>query len=481
MNSKNEVFESAPIPRAVATMAIPTMITTLVMVAYNMADTFFIGQTGDPIQVAAVSLAFPVFTVLMSIGSLFGMGGNSCISRALGAGKLDRVKHISAFCFYGAFLTGLVISLTIFLFMEPVLSLIGVSETTHDFSQSYLTFITLGACFVVTAGTCGNMLRGEGAATASMVGNLIGTFANIILDPIFILGFGWGVGGAAIATVLGNMLACTYYLLYFFRSNTVLSINPRDIRVGDKIATGVISIGTPNMLNQLLMSVSTVVMNTTISKYGDIPLAAMNVAMKSNMIVVFLQMGLCMGILPLIGYNYGSGNKKRLVGIYRFTAFTTITLGTILTAFMVFARKYVVAAFINDPEVISYGMRMVIALEFSGPVIGMAFLSNNTLQGMGKAAISLFLTVCRQGFVYIPAVIILDRLLGLSGVIYAQPISDYIMIIVGTTICLVTIHRLKPSGKYAEGASPDADASPQSANIPQNDAPALNAKTKANA
>ncbi len=451
MNTRTELFESAPIPKAVATMAIPTIVTTMVMVLYNLADTFFIGQTGDPIQVAAVSLAFPVFTVLMSIGSLFGMGGNSCISRALGEGNIDRARHISAFCFYGAFCTGLIVSLTIFLFIEPVMGLIGVTESTYEYSKSYLTFITMGACFVVTAGTCGNMLRGEGAATASMVGNLIGTFSNIILDPIFILGFGWGVGGAAIATVLGNMIACCYYLLYFFHSKTVLSINPKNFRVKERIASGVISIGTPNMLNQLLMSVATVVMNTTITKYGEIPLAAMNIALKSNMIVVFLQMGLCMGILPLIGYNYGSGNKKRLMGIYRFTACTTVVLGTILTAFMVFARTYIVAAFINDPEVISYGIRMVVALEFSGPFIGLAFVSNNTLQGMGKAGISLFLTVCRQGFVYIPAIYLLDRFFGLNGLIYAQPIADYVMIVIGVTICLITMHRLKPSGRFAEG------------------------------
>ncbi len=451
MNTRTELFESAPIPKAVATMAIPTIVTTMVIVLYNLADTFFIGQTGDPIQVAAVSLAFPVFTVLMSIGSLFGMGGNSCISRALGEGNIDRARHISAFCFYGAFCTGLIVSLTIFLFIEPVMGLIGVTESTYEYSKSYLTFITMGACFVVTAGTCGNMLRGEGAATASMVGNLIGTFSNIILDPIFILGFGWGVGGAAIATVLGNMIACCYYLLYFFHSKTVLSINPKNFRVKERIASGVISIGTPNMLNQLLMSVATVVMNTTITKYGEIPLAAMNIALKSNMIVVFLQMGLCMGILPLIGYNYGSGNKKRLMGIYRFTACTTVVLGTILTAFMVFARTYIVAAFINDPEVISYGIRMVVALEFSGPFIGLAFVSNNTLQGMGKAGISLFLTVCRQGFVYIPAIYLLDRFFGLNGLIYAQPIADYVMIVIGVTICLITMHRLKPSGRFAEG------------------------------
>ncbi len=464
MNTRTELFENAPIPKAVATMAIPCIVTTMVMVLYNMADTFFIGQTGDPLQVAGVSLAFPVFTVLMSIGSLFGMGGNSCISRALGEGNFERVRHLSAFCFYGAFCTGLIVSLTIFMFIEPVMALIGVTEATYDFSKSYLTFITMGACFVVTAGTCGNMLRGEGAATASMVGNLIGTFSNIILDPIFILIFGWGVGGAAIATVLANMIACCYYLLYFFRSKTVLSINPKNFRVRDRIATGVISIGIPNMLNQLLMSVATVIMNTTITKYGEIPLAAMNIALKSNMIIVFLQMGLCMGILPLIGYNYGSGNKKRLVSIYRFTAITTVTLGTILTAIMVFARTYVVAAFINDPEVISYGIKMVVALEFSGPFIGLAFLSNNTLQGMGKAAISLFLTVCRQGFIYIPAVIILDRLFGLNGLIYAQPISDYVMIVVGMSICLYTIHKLKPSGRFAQDTQSD-DASSRTENL----------------
>ncbi len=446
-DSRNEMFESAPIPRAVARMAIPSMFTMLVTVIYNMADTFFIGQTGDAVQVASVSLAMPVFSILMAVGSLFGMGGNSNISRSIGSGRKDRAKNISAFCFYGCIGIGIIIAAFMFIFMDPVMSVIGVGETNYAFTKSYLTYLTIGAPFVILANCCGNMLRGEGASTAAMAGNMIGTVANIILDPIFILVLGWGVGGAAIATVLGNVLACCYYLIYFLRSNTILSINPKNFKMGDKIASGVISIGVPTALNSVLMSVSQVVMNNTITQYGDIPLAAMNVALRTNMIVVFLQMGLCMGVMPLIGYCYGAGNKKRMVSIFRFTGTCTVILGTALTIFMVFARSYIVAAFIDDPEVITYGRQMVVALQISGPIVGLNFLSTSCLQGMGRAVQSMFLTICRQGIVYIPLILILNAVFGLSGLMYAQPVSDYIATALSFTVCLLMIRRFKPGEK----------------------------------
>ncbi len=446
--SRNEMFENAPIPRAVATQAIPTMVTTLIMLVYNLADTFFIGQTGDAVQVAAVSIAMPVFTVLMSVGSLFGMGGNSNISRALGAGKKDRVKHISAFCFWGCIIVGVIMAIIILIFLNPILHLVGASKDNIGYAGAYLRNIAMGAPLIILAGNCANMMRGEGAATFSMVGNMIGTITNIILDPIFILVLGMGVSGAAIATVLGNALAVIYYLFYFWRSKTVLSINPRNFRLGDKIATGVLAIGIPSALNQLLMSVAQIVMNTTIGKYGDTPLAAMNIAFRCNMIVVFVQMGLCMGIMPLIGFNYGSGNKKRLIGIYRFTAITTVILGTILTIIMVVIRRSLVTAFINDQEVVSYGMHFLVILQMSGPVVGLSFINTSSLQGMGKALWSMILSLCRQVLVYIPAVIILDRTLGLGGLIWAQPISDYVSIVLGLIITLNTIRRMKPAEKY---------------------------------
>ncbi len=452
-NSRNEMFEKAPIPRAVATMAIPSMITMLIVVIYNMADTFFIGQTGDSVQVASVSLAMPIFTIYMAIGSMFGMGGNSTIARSLGQGRQERAKNISAFCFYSVIGLGIIFAVFMFIFLDPVMNLIGVTEATHEYTKSYLTYITIGAPFIMLANCCGNLLRGEGAATASMIGNMIGTIMNIILDPIFILVLGMGVGGAAIATVIGNVLACIYYVCYFFGKKTILSINPKFYTVKDKIASSVISIGIPTALNSLLMSVASVIMNTTMGKYGETPLAAMNVAMRINMLVVFMQTGLCMGVMPLTGYNYGAGNKKRMMRILYFTGACTLCIGTILTVFMIFARSSIVAAFINDPDVISYGIHYLVGIQISGPVVGLFFLSTSTLQGMGKATYSLLLTVLRQGVAYVPAILLLDHFVGLNGLCYAQPIADYFSIILGLIIVTTAIRQFKPTDKVAAGTA----------------------------
>ncbi len=447
-NSRNEMFANAPIPRAVATMAIPSMITMLVVVIYNMADTFFIGQTGDPVQVAAVSLAMPVFSVFMAIGSMFGMGGNSTIARALGQGRSDRIKNISAFCFYTVIGLGIILAIFMFLFLDPVLNIIGVTEATYEYTKSYLTYITIGAPFIMLANCCANLLRGEGAATASMIGNMTGTIANIILDPIFILVLGWGVAGAAVATVLGNALACIYYLVYFLgMKKTQLSIHPKYYKWGDKVASSVISIGIPTALNSLLMSVATVIMNTTMGKYGEDPLAAMNVAMRINMLVVFMQSGLCMGVMPLVGFNYGSGNKKRMLHILYFTGACAVAIGTVLTIFMVFARSSIVAAFINDENVVSYGIHYLVGIQTSAPFVGLFFLSTSTLQGMGKATYSLLMTLLRQFLAYIPAILLLDHFAGLNGLCYAQPIADYFSIVLGLLIVSHVIRKFKPSDK----------------------------------
>ena len=211
MNKNQELFEKAPVSKAVAVMAIPTMISMLVVVIYNMADTFFIGQTNDPMKVAAVSLATPIFMVFMALGNLFGIGGSSAISRALGEHKPEKAKHISAFCCYGSLGVGIFMAVVSILGMELILKLIGASENTIDYARDYLFFIALGAPFIMFGTAFGNILRGEGAARESMIGNLIGTIVNIVLDPIMILVLGWGVVGAAVATVIGNMAAGREY------------------------------------------------------------------------------------------------------------------------------------------------------------------------------------------------------------------------------------------------------------------------------
>ena len=436
MKTNTDLFEKAPVPKAVATMAVPTMISMLVVVIYNMADTFFIGQTKDPLQVAAVSLATPVFMIFMALGHLFGIGGSSAISRALGERRKDRAWHISSFCCYGSLGLGVMVAVISVLGMEQILHLIGASENTIGFARQYLTIISIGAPTIMFSTAFANILRGEGASRESMVGNLLGTIVNIVLDPVMILMLGWGVTGAALATIIGNIAACLFYLQYFLRKKSTLSISWKYFKAGDGIAKSVVAIGIPASLNNILMSFANIILNQALVGYGDTPVAAMGVAMKSNMLVVLLQIGLCVGIQPLIGYNYGSGNKKRLMQVFKFTGVVSVIMGMLLTLFMIIARKTMIQVFINDAEVVSYGIRMVVALQLSAPFIGILFLCINTIQGMGKALPSLILTVCRQGLIFIPLIFILNALLGLDGVIYAQPAADYLSILVGIMICV---------------------------------------------
>lgn len=436
MNHNKDLFENAPVGKAVAVMAVPTMISMLVVVIYNMADTFFIGQTGDPMQVAAVSLATPVFMVFMALGNLFGIGGSSAISRALGEKKLDRARHISSFCCYGSLGLGVGMAAGFLIGMDGILTLIGASENTIGYARNYLSYIAFGGPFIMFGTAFGNILRGEGASKESMIGNMIGTVINIVLDPIMILVLGWGVAGAAIATVIGNMAASAFYLQYFLRKKSSLSIHIKDFRMGERIAVSVASIGIPASLNNILMSCANIVLNHVLAGYGDTPVAAMGVAMKANMLVVLLQIGLCAGIQPLIGYNYGARNKKRLMKVFWFTGACAVGMGTLLTVFMVIAREGIIHAFIDDSAVIGYGIQMVIALQISGPVIGILFLCINVLQGMGKALPSLILTICRQGLVFIPLVFLLNQILGLDGVIYAQPAADFVSIVLSSLLCM---------------------------------------------
>lgn len=436
MKDNRQLFESAPVAKAVTVMAVPTMISMLVVVIYNMADTFFIGQTGDPMQVAAVSLATPVFMVFMALGNLFGIGGSSAISRALGEKKAERAKNISSFCCYGSLGLGIIMALLFLAGMDGILKLIGASANTIGYARDYLTYIAFGGPFIMFGTAFGNILRGEGAAKESMIGNMIGTVTNIVLDPIMILGLNWGVVGAAVATVIGNMAASGFYLLYFLRKKSSLSIRLGDFKAGERIAAGVMAIGIPASLNNILMSCANIVLNQVLISYGDTPVAAMGVAMKANMLLVLLQIGLCSGIQPLIGYNYGARNRKRLMQVFRFTGICAVIMGTLLTILMVAARETIIRAFIDDGQVIAYGIQMVIALQISGPVLGILFLCINTIQGMGKAVPSLVLTICRQGVVFIPSVYILNGIFGLDGVIYAQPVADFISIVMSLVICL---------------------------------------------
>lgn len=435
MFKNSEIFESAPIPRAVAKLALPTMLTMLVNVLYNMVDTYFIGRTGDPNQVAAVSIATPIFLFLMAAGNIFGVGGSAYISRSLGEKQYERVKSIASFCCYAGIFSGLLIGAIFIIFHKPILIACGASNNTIGFASEYLKWISFGSPFVVLSFAFSNIVRGEGASKTAMFGQMLGMVVNMILDPIMIINMKMGVSGAAIATIIGNICTCVFYLVYILSSKrTTLSINIAEFRMNQGIFSNVFAIGTPASINNVLMSLSNILMNKFLAGYGDIPIASMGIAMKANMFVVFMQIGLAVGVLPLIGYNYGAKNYKRMTSIIKFSAIANLCIGTSLTILYFWLTAPIVRLFIDNQETISYGIQMVRALQLSMPVIGILFILSNAFQAMGKSIPSMVLSISRQGFVFFPTLILMNKFIGLNGIIYSQPIADIISVFIAIAI-----------------------------------------------
>ena len=424
----NELMGSMKVSKAVAKMAVPSVISSLVTVVYNMADTFFVGQTGDALQVAAVSLTNPIFILMMAFANMFGMGGSAVASMALGEQKEKRAKNVSAFVLYASLIVGIAFMLILMIFMKPILTLFGADAETYEFARGYTFHISYGAPFIIWSAASSFVIRVEGASREAMIGSMVGTVANIILDPVFISVFGMGATGAAIATTIGNVLSCLYFLWYFLKKSRLLSLNPRYFRCGDGILVKICSIGLPTAIFSALMSVSTIVLNQILVAYGNAPVAAIGIVFKANMFITFLQMGLANGVQPMLGYNYGAGNEKRFREIERFSKICCLIVGIISVILYYLFREPIIRIFINDEEVIRYGVQMLIGYMLSGPVIGILFMNMNCLQSVEHAFPATVLSILRQGLLLIPLLYLLDFLFGMNGVIYGQSITDYIAV-----------------------------------------------------
>lgn len=434
MQYDKDLFETMPIPKAVAKNSIPAIMSMLLVFVYNVADTFFIGQTGDELQVAAVTLSMPVFTLFIGAGVLLGVGSTSVISRSLGEGREGYAKKVSSFAFYASIVFGLLLMILFWTFMPTVLNIIGVSADTVDFTRSYLGYLVVGAPFIILSQTFSNIIRAEGKSSLAMRGMMLGSVINIILDPIFILTFNMGVTGAAIATVIGNLFSTIYFIVYLVSGRSILSIRLKDFQMSDGIMFGVLAIGIPASLNNLMLSIANIFMNNFLSIYGDIQLAAMGVAIRANMILIFVQIGLGQGIQPLIGYSYGAKNFERLKGIIKFASLMAIIVGSILTLFYWIFADTIVQSFIDNDQVIMYGTQMLRALIISGPIVGIMFVFINTLQGLGEVIPSLILSISRHGLVFIPLIYLLNYTAGLNGLIYTQPVTDILTSIISVVI-----------------------------------------------
>ena len=447
-NDKTELFETVPVGKALLTMAVPTIISQLITMIYNLADTFFIGLSDDPYKVAAASVVGVLFFMLNSLANLFGVGGGSLLSRLLGEKREEDARRVGAFSIYGSLVIAGVYSLVCLLFTKPLARLLGASDNTIDYASSYLFWVVVVGGIPSTLGlTLSHLLRSAGYSKESGTGLAIGGISNILLDPLFMLVLlpeGNEVTGAAIATLLSNVISLSYFLFTYYRlrGKTVLTISPKYARLDRKLIVGILSIGLPSALTALLANITSIIKNNLTADVGDIQLAAYGIVMKADMLPLNIGMGLCQGMMPLVAYNYAAKNYPRMKSFTRAAQIAGMaTACFFIILFEIFAYQ-IIWVFIRDEATITYGTQFLRIACLATPFMISNFQKIYCLQAMGKGKESLLLGVCRQGLFAIPILLILNHFMGLYGIVAAQLISDGITFVFSTILYRRVYNRL---------------------------------------
>lgn len=426
------LFEQMPIPRAVAKLAVPTILSSLVTVLYNLADTYFVGMLNNSVQNAAVTLAAPLILAFNAVNNLFGVGSSSMMSRALGSRDYETVHRSSAFGFYCSIFCGLLFSLLYVVFQPFVLTILGADTTTAEATAGYLRWtVACGAAPTILNVVMAYLVRAEGEALHASIGTMSGCILNIILDPIFILPWGLNMGaeGAGLATFLSNCVACGYFfvLLYVKRKNTHVCIKPSMFCLKRRIVLGVCGVGIPASIQNLLNVTGMTVLNNFTSSYGSDAVAAMGITQKINMVPMQIAMGLSQGIMPLISYNYASGNTPRMKKTLTFAAKISLTALVIVAAGYYVGAGALVRMFMQDPTIVAYGTRFLRGFCLGLPFLCMDFLAVGVFQAVGLGKNAFIFAILRKVVLEIPALIILNALFPLYGLAYAQFAAEIVL------------------------------------------------------
>ena len=442
------LFEETPIPKAVATLAVPTILSSLVMVLYNLADTYFVGMLGDPVQNAAVTLAAPVMLAFNAVNNLFGVGSSSMMSRALGRRDYDTVAKSSTFGFWCAILSGLAFSLLCILFKSPLLSLLGADATTRTATEAYMFWTVIcGAAPAILNVVMAYMVRSEGSAMHASIGTMSGCFLNIILDPIFIMpwGLNMGAAGAGLATFLSNCFACLYFMVLLFikRGRTYVCIDPRKLSFESSIVGGVCMVGIPAAIQNLLNVTGMTILNNFTSSYGANAVAAMGIAQKINQVPFYIANGLSQGIMPLISYNYASDNIKRMKHTLTFAAKISVTgLVLVSIAYSFFAGD-LITMFMDNPEIVEMGSRFLRGFCLALPFLCVDFLAVGVFQASGLGRNALVFAILRKIVLEIPALFILNHFFPLYGLAYAQFTAELVLSVAAVIILVKLFGKLE--------------------------------------
>lgn len=429
--------------KAVLKMGIPVTVGMLFMVFYNLADTYFIGLLHDDYQLAAVNLAYPVMMVLVAIAGIVGNGGASYIARCLGAKETEKANHTLTIGFELTVLSGLALTVLGIVFLNPIVTLLGAKASTFFYTKQYVRVMFIGAVFTMGNYAIGQLLRSEGSTTYSMIGMVAGTAANIILDPIFIFGFKLEILGAAIATILGNIIGILVFLYYYARRKTLLRPSAKLLKLDKAIIGEIMWVGIPHTLEQFFTTAALLVNNNLAAAYGGLTVAAMGVSGKLMSFGNYIYQGFAAGCQPLMGYNYGAGNYRRMRSLIKagIGVTTVIELGVI--ALYGLTAPFLIGLFTDSAEVISVGAKTLRAAMLMLPFVSVTSLTRNTYNAIGKPFYAFGITVIRQLALYIPFLLLFNSLWGYNGLICAQPAEELLCAVISWSILTHTFRKLE--------------------------------------
>lgn len=431
-----EIFRDMPVRQAVLKMAIPTVIGQLIVLIYNLADTFFVGRTGNPYMVAGASLILPVFNISNAFSGVIGMGGGTLFSRLLGAGQREEARKVSAFTFYTAILIGMIWSLLVLMFMHPMLNLLGASPNTYTYAYQYaFCVIVLGGIPTILQLTCAQLIRAAGFSGVAGFGVSMGGILNVVLDPLFmfvLLPKGYEILGAGFATFLSNFITMAYFMIQIhrLRNKTVLSLSIKQAKPSKESIKSIFINGIPGGISNLLFDISQVMINKLMSAYGDIALAAIGIVLKAERIPLNTGVGICQGMIPILAYNYTAKNEERMKETIRFSRMCGLIVAGISIVFYELAAPQIMHLFINEAQTVEIGASFLRARCLATPFMFIAFHTLYSFQAMGEGKIALALAILRQLVLYIPLLWIMDQLFGMLGLVWTQLTGDIITDIV---------------------------------------------------
>ena len=430
--NKKELFETERPSKALAIMAIPTVASQLVVLLYNLADTWFIGRTNNPYMIAASSIALTVYLVFASLSNVFGVGGGSLMVRLLGEKKPDDAGKVASYSVLWSAVTGILLSILVFIFMTPILKLLGASDNTLEYGKQYLLYTSvIGGVPTILSMCMPQFLRNSGYSKEAGIGIGLGSLLNIILDPIFmfeLLPEGKEVLGAAIATCISNIISMIYFIIMYLkvRNETVLSIPRRFEKIGHENKKSLYSVGIPAAISVFLFDFVTIIINRIASSYGDIPLASMGIVLKLERIPINTGLGICLGMVPLIAYNYGAKNYERMNQIFKVARKTLIIFSLICVSIAWIFAEELVGVFISDEETVRIGVDFLKGRCFIFPFMLMGYLIVNYMNAINKGMISFALAILRHLILIVPIMLFMNKLWGMKGFTWSQLVADVI-------------------------------------------------------